>query len=603
MADYNINARLQILIGLSVILFGFLWFRLFQLQVVHSEKYQEKSEANSIRVVEEIPGRGLICDRRGRVIVENRPSYSLSVIPFEASRNPNTMIELSVIVHGDQQELKKQAFSRGERSYQPVKLARDIDFETLAAVKARTLDLPGISYQFEPKRFYTHPIAPHTLGYIGEISESEKKRFPHRKTGDIVGKSGVERKYEDLLAGQKGYRYLVVNALGQVTGELTDKYIPPQSSGKLYLTIDLDVQLLAEELLEGKRGAVVALDPDNGEILAIASSPRYDPEVFTGILRSEDWRRLQDDPDVPLLHRATQSGYPIASTFKMITMTAGLEEGLVDKSYRDHCSGGYTLGRIYHCFKRDGHGWLTPIQAIEQSCDPFFYKLGHKLGIEKLANYMRLFGLGKPTGIDVENEISGIVPDIAYLDGRYGEGEWSEGLALNIAVGQGEVLASPLQLAQYCAILATAGIRYTPHIFLEMERADGNLLRYTPKPVSVDLHPSTFKLIREGMRRVLEGEDGTAKWLSSSRWHMAGKTGTAQNPHGEDHALFIGFAPFDDPVIAVAVVIENVGFGSTHAAPIAVQVMLRYLEIMQIPDIPAPEEIAFNDVTGDHDSQ
>ena len=590
MADYSLNARLRVLMAVSSILFAILCFRLIQLQIIHSEEYREKSEANSLRVVEEIPGRGLICDRRGRVIVENRPSYSLSIIPFEAARNPNTFAELAPIVSKPDSELVALVNRNGRQSYQPVKLARDIDFTMLAAVKARMLDLAGVSYQFEPKRFYTHPVAPHTLGYIAEISESEKKRFPNKKTGDIVGKSGVERKYENLLAGRKGYRYLIVNALGQITGELTDKYSPPQSSGKLYLTIDLDLQLLAEELLEGHRGAVVALDPNNGEILAIASAPKYNPETFSGVLRSSDWQRLQNDPDVPLLHRATQSGYPPASTFKMVTLAAALEEGIVDSNYRDHCVGYYRLGRIYHCFKRDGHGWLTPVEAIEQSCDAFFYKLGHQLGVERLARYMKLFGFGSPTGIDIENEIGGIAPDVDYLNKRYGEGKWSEGLALNIAIGQGEILATPLQLAQYCGILATGGLRCKPHVFLKMVEKDGRLITFKGTRSRVAIKPENFEIIREGMNRVINGEEGTAKWLKSPRWRLAGKTGTAQNPHGEDHALFIGFAPFENPIIAVAVVVENVGFGSTYAAPIAVKLLTKYLEIMQVPTArPSPE--------------
>jgi len=598
--NYNLTNRLNLLLGISVILFLILWLRLFQLQILESSVYQEKSEANSIRVVEEIPGRGLICDRHGRVIVENRPSYSLSVIPLEASRNPNTFIELARIVNRPVSEIEEQVFQHGRQSYQPVKLARDIDFELLAAGKARALDLAGVSYRFEPKRFYAYSVAPHTLGYIAEISESEKKRFPHKKAGDIVGKSGVEKKYEDMLSGQKGYRYMIVNALGQITGELTDKCIPAQNSGKMYLTIDLDLQLLAEELLEEKRGAIVALDPHNGEILAIASSPKYDPEIFAGVLRSDDWKMLQDDPEVPLLHRATQSGYPAASTFKMVTMTAAIEEGLVDENYVENCQGSYYFGRTYHCFKRDGHGRINPVDAIEQSCDVFFYRLGHMLGVKKLAKYMRIYGFGSKTGIDIQNEVKGNLPDEAYLDKRYGEGQWSKGLAINFAIGQGELLVTPLQLARYCGILATKGKSCTPHVFKEMRHPDGTKINYTSKVTSVDIQLSTFDILREGMLKVIEGENGTAWWLKDERWHIAGKTGTAQNPHGEDHALFIGFAPFDDPVIAVAVVLENAGFGSTHAAPIAVKLMTRYLEICEIPELTKPEETTLKmDRSGD----
>lgn len=599
MADGIYNTRLRITTIACSVLFILLWLRLFQLQIIQGREYQEESEANSIRVVEELPGRAIICDRRARIIAENRPSYSLSVIPFEAKRNPNTFAELAPIVSKTEYELKKLTTQNGQQSYQPIKLARDVNFKTLAAIKARTLDLAGVSYQFEPKRFYPYPIAPHTLGYIAEISEAEKKRFPTKKAGDIVGKSGIERKYEEQLAGQKGHHYLIVNALGQVTGELTDKYIPPQSGGTMYLTLDLDLQLLAEESLEGQRGAIVALDPNNGEILALASAPKYDPEVFTGVLRNSDWQMLQNDPDVPLLHRATQSGYPPGSTFKMVTLAAAIEEGLVGPNYRYHCSGSYTLGRVYHCFKKEGHGSLTPTEAIEQSCDAFFYRLGHRLGVSKLSYYMKQFGFGSPAGIDVENEIAGIAPDLEYLDRRYGKGKWSEGLAINIAIGQGEVLATPLQLAQYCGIIATKGVRAKPHVFQEMVRRDGGVISYEIQRTNVNLDPETFDVLREGMRLVVEGQRGTARWLKSDRWHMAGKTGTAQNPHGKDHALFIGFAPYEKPIIAVAVVVENVGFGATYAAPIAAKLMNRYLEINRIPEISSSAATALNQKEAD----
>ncbi|MFH1862472.1 MAG: penicillin-binding protein 2 [bacterium] len=590
MANSKKYVRDGILIGVSLLFLVAIWIRLFDLQVLRNQEFREKSKANSIRVIEDLPGRALICDRFGRVIVENRPSYSISVIPYEARRSPNTISELSTILAKSEEELTSLISTKGILAYQPYKLQRDIDFQVLAAFKARELDLSGVRYQFEPKRHYNYPIAPHTLGYIAEISEAEKKRFPNRKTGDIIGKQGVERTYEDILAGQKGYRFLVVNALGQITSELEDQYIPPQSNGKLYLTLDLDLQLLAEELMEGKRGGLVALDPRNGEILAMVSIPKYNPEIFAGVLLSSDWKCLNEDPDVPLLNRAVQSGYPPASTFKMLTLTAAIEEGIVDLNYRGYCSGGYALGRVYHCFKKEGHGSLNPLEAIEQSCDVFFYRLGHRLGAEKLGYYMKLFGFGSKTGIDLENEFTGIAPDKAYLDKRYGERQWSPGLALNFAIGQGEILATPLQLAHYCGILAARGVKATPHLFLEMHQKDNGIAEYQQHSERIPIQEETFRIVREGMRLVMEGSRGTARRLMDKRWHLAGKTGTAQNPHGEDHSLFISFGPFEDPIIAVAVVVENAGFGSVIAAPIAVQIITRYLELRGVPELIARTE-------------
>jgi len=275
----------------------------------------------------------------------------------------------------------------------------------------------------------------------------------------------------------------------------------------------------------------------------------------------------------------------------MCVLAAGIEEGLVRESDHYYCTGSYRLGRTYHCFKRDGHGDISVTESIEQSCDAFYYKLGHELGVDLIAKYMRIFGFGSPTGIDIENEIGGIVPDSRYLDNRYGVGKWSAGLAINIAIGQGESLATPLQLAQYCGILATSGLKCHPHVYRYLETNDGIVDRYQPEITKVPIRYKTFKILRQGMYQVLNNEEGTAYWQRSKRWKMAGKTGTAQNPHGKDHALFVGFAPFDNPQIAVAVIVENVGFGSTYAAPIAVKIMERYLEIIGIPELQHDETL------------
>jgi penicillin-binding protein 2 len=583
-AEHENNTRLRWLLGISLLLVVGLWVRLFELQVLRTAEFRQKSDANSIRLVEELPGRGLIVDRHGRVIVENKPSYSLSVIPSEIRHSSSTLLELAQILNQSEDTIIAELPTRGVAIYQPTKLARDINFSTLAALKARYWDLVGVSYQFEPKRSYPYMVAPHLLGYIGEISEAEKKRFPNRIAGDIVGKQGVERKYDDLLAGQKGFRFLEVNALGQIIGELTQEYIPPRSSGKLYLTLDLELQYLAEELMTGKTGALVAMDPNTGEILAMVSQPEYNLDDFAGVLRSDIWQALQADPGVPLLNRATQSGYPAGSTYKPMILAAAIEEGIVTLDTRIFCSGGYNLGRVYHCFKKEGHGTVDPLMSIEQSCDVFYYTLGHKLGAERLGKYQRMFGFGQRTGIDIENEVKGCAPDKKFFDKKFGVNAWSPGLTLNVAIGQGEVLATPLQLAHYCSIMATAGLDATPHLFLKTHQEDLGMIEYEPQVRHVDIKPETFALVREGMRRVVEGSGGTARRFKDPRWQLAGKTGTAQNPHGDDHSLFIGFGPFEKPIIAVAVVVENGGFGSQVAAPIATSIINRYIEIQVQPD-------------------
>ncbi|MCX6639606.1 MAG: penicillin-binding protein 2 [bacterium] len=593
MSDKATNTRIGILIGVCLAMFAILAVRLLELQIILSREYKAKSEANSVRLIEVLPGRGLISDRWGKIIVENHPAYSLSIIPYEARNSPETYSELSYILSKPVEEVHTLVNQQPGPGYLPVKFARDLNFQALAAYRARALDLIGVEDQFDPKRYFTYPVAPHAIGYIGEISEAEKKKFPNRKTGDIVGKSGIERKYDDLLAGQKGYRYMIVNALGQISGELEDKYVPPQSSGKLLLSMDLDLQMIAEAGLMDHCGAVVALDPNNGELLAITSAPKYNPEKLTGVIRLTDWQDMQNDPGVPLLNRATQSGYPAASTFKMAILSAALEEGIITPNYTYYCPGYYNLGRVYHCFKKEGHGTLNVYEAIEQSCDAFFYRLGHRLGVETIGKYLKMYGFGSPTGVDIENEVSGIAPTKEYMDKRYGKGKWSFALALNIAIGQGETLVTPIQLAQYCGILATAGTKAKPHLFMEMRQNDGEVIRFKPEIKHVDISRETFAIVREGMRRVVEGSRGTARAWKDPRWEMAGKTGTAQNPHGKDHALFIGFAPFDHPIIAVAVVVENVGFGSQFAAPIGMKIMSRYLEIMGVPPVPGAKPPAY----------
>jgi penicillin-binding protein 2 len=583
-AEYEKNVRLRWLLGISLALILALWVRLIELQVIRKDEFRQKSDANSIRLVEELPGRGLIVDHYGRVIVENKPSYSLTVIPTEVRHSPTTLSELAQILRQPIDSVAAELPRQGIAVYQPMKLARDLNIATLAALKARYWDLVGVSYQFEPKRSYPYGVAPHILGYIGEISEAEKKRFPNRKTGDIVGKQGVERKYDDLLAGQKGYRFLEVNAFGQISGELTNEYVPPRSSGKLYLTLDLELQYLAEELMAGKTGAVVALNPNNGEILAMVSVPEFSLDDFAGMLRSEVWQRLQADPGVPLLNRATQSGYPAGSTYKPMMLAAAIEEGIVTPSYRYYCSGGYNLGRVFHCFKKEGHGTVDPLMSIEQSCDVFYYALGHKLGAERLGKYQREFGFGQRTGIDIENEIKGYAPDKKFFDKKFGVKGWTPALTLNVAIGQGEVLATPLQLAHYCGIMATAGLDATPHLFMKMHQDEMGMVEYRPQVRRVNIRPETFAFVREGMRRVVEGNGGTARRYKDPRWQLAGKTGTAQNPHGDDHSLFIGFGPFEKPIIAVAVVVENGGFGSVVAAPVAINIINRYLETQLRPD-------------------
>ncbi|MFC2170928.1 penicillin-binding protein 2, partial [Calditrichota bacterium] len=467
-----------------------------------------------------------------------------------------------------------------KNKYTPVRILRDVPFELYAAVEERKVHLPGISFRIEPKRAYPRHLAPHSLGHIGELKEDKTSEYLKQKTGDIVGLSGLEKTWNDELTGIEGIEYIEVDAMGRIIGALAGtQKIPAQPGNDLILSIDLDMQLLAEELLADKAGAVICLVPETGEVLTIASKPDYPPETFANVLSPEEWRRLQEDPAKPLLHRAVQGMYPPGSIFKMAVQTAGLESGVIDTNWTVTCVGGTQLGRRwFNCWKKSGHGKVDNHLAIEASCDVYFYIVGSKLGIERYYNLIKRFPFDRRTGIDLVHESEGLLPSQEYLDKKYGKNNWGEGHLYNIAIGQGETLVTPLQAAVHASVLANGGWWTPPHILKELKSERKTIVpeRFSKK-IETGIDTIVMKTVRNNMLLVTEGEHGTAAWLFDPRVHVAGKTGTAQNPHGEDHALFIAFAPFDDPQIAVAVVVEHGEHGSTSAAPIAYKMIRQHL--------------------------
>ncbi len=561
-------------------LLGLLIFRLYRLQVVQAEIYLRQSETNRVRVIETPPIRGLMYDRNGKLLVDNFPSYTLFATPYVIDNNQSTRDSLLKLTNLDNDEFEHRLRRIRNNKYTPVRIIRDVPFQLYAALEERKAHMPGISFQIEPKRAYPYRILAHSLGHIGELKEESAKQYSGHEPGDVVGLSGLERTWNQELRGEKGYKYIEVDVVGRMIGPLQGvDPLPPKPGKDLVLTVDLELQLLAEELLKDEAGAAVCIEPATGEILAIASKPDYPPETFANVLSPEQWRQMQEDPATPLLHRAVQGAYPPGSIFKMAVQSTGFECKEIDTNWEVTCSGGQMLGRRwFKCWNKTGHGKVDHKRAIEASCDVYFYNLGLKLGIDQFHQYIDRFPFGRRTGIDLVHESTGLLPDRAFFDKRFGKDNWTEGMLFNISIGQGEVLVTPIQAAAYTAALANGGWWITPHLVKGHRDLQGETSLYPPK----ERHESGFsdpvmKIARDNMLLVTEGMYGTAAWLYDPRIHVAGKTGTAQNPHGLDHAWFVAFAPFDDPQIAVAVIVEHGEHGSTSAAPVAFKLVRQYL--------------------------
>lgn len=563
------------------------------MQVVQRPAFLKQAAANRLRADIIEPARGRILDRNGVLLVDNRPIYTVYALPWTIRRNLHTIPLIASTLGLDSAVVARRISQRGWRTFQPTPILRDVPLATLARLEAERLDLPGVNYQLESKRSYPIPQAVHFLGYIGEAPPDPKREGPPRF--GLVGRRGLEKIYQESLGGTPGVRYLEVDANGRIHGEVADP--PPvaaQAGWDLYLNIDADLQLYAFELLAGRNGAVVAIDPRTGGVLTLLSEPDYDPELFAGVMPHDVWKALQADPAKPLLNRAIQGLYPPGSTFKMTILSAGMESGLVTDGWRTSCGGGLQVGnRRFSCWKKQGHGSMDWAQGLQHSCDVFFYTVGLRLGAETMGKYITEYGFGSRTGIDLDGEIKGIAPTQKYLDKRYGSGKWSAGLLANIAIGQGEVTVTPIQLAVYTAAVSTGWVAKP-----RLARAMRNPVTGEIRNVDAELRPlavsnKTLVKVREAMRLVVNEPGGTAYPQRRLDLIMAGKTGTAQNPHGKDHGLFVGYAPVDDPIIAVAVVVEHGLHGATTAAPLACSLMERYIyNLYPGPHQPRPGWVA-----------
>ena len=570
-----LKQRKYVYTAIVLILFFILYIGFFRIQVSGAEHYYEMSLDNSIRQLKEYPVRGTIRDINGRILVDNRPSFIVSVIPRQLS--PETLQILAGIIADDPESIREKI--KGKYSFRPVIVKRDLDYPTVVMLEERRLDLPGVLLEVESKRFYADDVnSPHLFGYVGEVSQNEAESRLELEPGEMIGKSGIELKYDSNLRGTKGLRFVRVDAEGRDLGIFdAERNINAVPGMDLYLTLDFNFQQFAESLMVDKRGAIIALDARNGGILTFVSKPDYDPRLLTGKISADVWNSLQSDTSKPLYNRIIQSRYPPGSTFKLVAVIAALQEKIITPAWKSYCPGYFRLGRkTIHCWNAKGHGEINLLQAIKGSCNVYFYKLGLEIGLETWAEYSKKMLFGESTGIDLPNESDGLVPTVAYFNRVYGPNGWTKGNLANLAIGQGELLTTPLQMAQFAMILANNGVVHRPHIAAYMY--DRRTSRKNEFPVHTDyvegISEDVYDLVRTGMRMVIDGGTG---WRGSVPGvKVAGKTGTAQNPHGDDHAWFIAFAPYENPTIAIAVIIENGGGGGAVAAPIAEQCMEYY---------------------------
>jgi penicillin-binding protein 2 len=607
--------RLAVAVAMVIVVFSLTLVRLWRLQISEGEQYRSLSENNRIRLKRVRATRGVILDRNGQVVVDNRPSFDLVLVPEDAKDVPRTIEVLTRLLGPSAGDLEATvAAARNRPPFEGIVLVRDLDWESTVKIETHQFQLPGVSVQVGPRRTYPDgEMAAHLFGYVGEVNQDEMQSRSGYHLGDLIGKAGVERYWEDYLRGVDGGQQVEVDALGRKLRVLSE--VPETPGHNLVLTIDRQLQLAAERALEKREGAVVAIDPRNGDVLAIASRPAYDPNIFARGIRREEWRGLTEDPLHPMNSRALQGTYPPGSTFKMIMAAAALEEGVVTPFTRIHCGGGLFFGnRVFRCWRRGGHGSVNLHDALVRSCDVFFYQVGQRLGVDTIAEYAHRFGLGAPTDIGFQHEARGIIPSSEWKLGRFGE-PWYPGETLSVAIGQGYVTTTPLQMANAVAALANGGTVYKPRIVQRAQNPDGEVA-LAPEPTTLGalgLKKSTVLQIRDALFGVVNARDGTGTRARLPDVEVGGKTGTSQvtrlgpkqtNPMKiprkyRDHAWFIAFAPVASPEIAIAVLAEHAGEGGGKvAAPIARAVLARYFGLDEDDESVMDRVAAF---THDHD--
>ena len=573
--SYSVTKTLKnITIFIVAAVFLILLYRFYQIQIKQHSKFSDIAEDNRIRVVSLEAPRGIIYDRNGEIIVDNKFQYNVFLIPFEVDSVNKCYKKLGEILDLNTKTIKERVKKNWRGRFKPALIAKGVKFEVLSRIEEHKLEFPGVIYKLDPYRSYPSGVnLTHILGYLREIDDYSLKRLKKYgyNYGDLIGWEGVERQYESILRGEKGYKYVQVNARGRILGDLeSKKNIHPKPGNDLYLTIDLGLQDTCERLLSENKGAIIVLDPKNGETLAAVSKPDYEPDIFSGIINKEVWDSLRSDPQRPLYNRITKATYPPASTFKMMASMGALKKNIVNPGWEVNCPGYYRLGRRkFKCWKEWGHGDVNMEKSIEQSCDVYYYRLIRKMELDYWANVVRKFGFGKRTDIDLTGESPGNVPDKNYMNKLFGENGWTEGNKLNLVIGQGEVLVTPIQMAKYISAFATDGKLIHPHVGLKYFAGD-KFGTFTTREDSIDYFAKeTWDFMNDALFDVVNDPSGTGNLANARSVDVYGKTGTAQNPHGENHAWFVGYADNGREKIALVVLLENGGSGGRDAAPVA----------------------------------
>jgi penicillin-binding protein 2 len=588
------------------LLVGVLVVRLVYLQVLAHEHYITLSDDNRIKILPLPPNRGLIFDRNGLILADNLPSYRLELTAEQIRDMDATLNQLAELV--EIRDIDRKRFDKLRQRtppFKPVPLRFHLSDAEVARFAINRHRFPGVDIVAGLSRHYPHgTLGVHALGYVGRIDERDLQRIeasedidPSDYSGTThIGKVGIERTYEKTLHGRVGFRQVETNAEGRILRTLVRT--PPVPGKNLYLTLDAELQNIAEQAFEGRSGSAVAIDPNNGDVLAFVSQPTYDPNLFVNGIDTETYQLLRDDDDQPLFNRALRGQYPPGSTLKPFVALGGLEQGITSSHANTFCPGFYQLPgkeRRYRDWKRSGHGTVDLNSAIAESCDVYFYDLALSMGIDRLHDFLSLFGFGKRTGIDISGELPGLMPSRQWKRGARGQ-PWFPGETLITGIGQGFVLTTPLQLASSTAALATYGRRITPHIVASTQNYDDPELTPLPAAAEVDIPIEDrhhWDDVIAAMHDVVHGKRGTARRVGAdAAYQFAGKTGTAQvfglkeeekydaeklAEKLRDHSLFVAFAPVDNPRIALGVVVENGGSGSAVAAPIARIILDKYL--------------------------
>jgi len=596
----KLEPRITVITAVMMTVLAMASVRLYYLQVLHHQDMADLADRNRIRIRREPAPRGLVFDRKHRPLVDTRPSFDAVIVPEDATNLSETIERVEKYLGTDGVAEKISDAEDDDRpAYDPVVVQERLNWPQVVALETHQLELPGVSLEITPARHYLYgEMGAHLLGYVGEVTKNDLIKKADYHMGDEIGKFGLERQLEPFLRGDAGGQEIEVDSVGRRLRIL--KEMPDTPGQSIVLTIDLDVQQAAEQAMAGKNGALVAIDPNNGEILAMVSHPAFDPDIFGGGIKAADWKALIEDPNHPLQNRVVQGIYPPGSTFKIVDSIAGLEEGTLHPDTVYSCPGGLWFGgRVYHCWRKQGHGSIELHNAIVRSCDVYFYEVGEKLGVDRIAKWANALGLGEKSGIQLDNEKPGLIPSSAWKQKRYHE-RWYPAETLSVAIGQGYVAVTPLQLAQLAAQVANGGTRYRPHFVKYIEGNDGSVVRAFEPEVEnrIAIDPALLSVVKDAMADVVNGSGGTAHKAALPGITVCGKTGTAQivgdksGTGGEgndaknstpfekrDHAWFMAFAPKEHAQIAIACIVEHGGHGGSAAAPAVHDVMQKFFQL------------------------